>query len=174
MSMRKDEMEMLKAVSMKVGDNHIMIVTEQYHAEKTDDGKRNPQKSMYRWFAKVLSIDEWQAKIDDMFSDEKRLERYKIPNDNLDYYLTCNKDSTNYSIANWLENKVKKAKSWEDGQKILKGYKNKTANHDALYNPGAVYPVEGYKAENGDLINITDVDALIKHAGQNLVKYIKG
>ena len=172
--MRKDEMEIIKAVSMKVGENHIMIATEQYHAEKTDEGKRNQKKSMYRWFAKVLTKEEWQAKLDDMFSDKKRLERYKIPNDTLDYYLACNKDSTNYAIANWIQTKLKKVVSWEDGQKRLTGFKNKTDKHNEFYNKGAVYELSGYKAENGDIIDITDADALIKHAGQNLIKYTKG
>lgn len=173
MAMLKDEMEMLKAVSMKVDDNHIMIATEQYHTEKTDDGKRNSKKSMYRWFAKVLSIDDWNAKLEDMFSDEKRLEKYKIPNDTLDYCLVCNKSSTNYSVASWLETKIKKALPWNEGLERLKGFKKKTDKREAGYNKIAAYDVVGYTAENGDVIDITDADALLKHVGQNLVKYMR-
>ena len=170
--MLKDEMEILKGVAIKVDDNHTMIVTMQYHTEKTDDGHRNSKKSMYRYFTKVFTNDQWQKKLDDMFKDENRLKKYKIPNDTSGYYLVCNKDSTNYNVASWFETKLKKTKSWEDGQKILRGFKNKTANHDEFYNPKAVYEVSGYTAENGDIVDITDSDNLIKHVGQNLIKYV--
>ena len=168
--MLKDEMEMLKSTSMKVDDSHIMVVAMQYHSEKTDQGKRNTKKSMYRYFAKVLSIEDWQKKLDYMFSDEHRLEKFKIQNDPSGYYLVVNKDCTNYNVANWLEGKIRKVKSWEDGQKILKGFKNKTASHEAQYVEKAKYLVDKYQTENGDVLDITDVDALLKHVGQNLIR----
>lgn len=170
MAMLKNEISMLKAVAMKVDDKHILIATEQYHTEKTDDNKRNKDKSLYRWFAKVMATEDWQAYIDDLFTDEKRLDSHKIPNDTCGYFLCIGKSSSNYDIASWLQTKVNKAASWEVGQKKLNGWKSKTPKREEHFNPKAAYDTKGYIAEDGSLVDLTDKEALLKHVNQNLTK----
>ena len=172
MAMLKNEISMLKAVSMYVDDKHILIATEQYHTEKTDDNKRNKDKSLYRWFAKVMSADAWKTYIDELFSDAQRLKTHRIPNDTCGYDLCIGKSTSNYDVASWLQTKINKTVSWEIGQKKLKGWKNKTANREEHYNPKAAYDNEAYVAENGDIVDLTDKDALLKHINQNLTKRV--
>lgn len=168
--MLPNEIEMLKSVPMYIDDKHIMIVSEQYHAEKTPDGRRNKDKSMYRWFAKIKTVEAWNAYIKDLFSDEKRLEKHIIPNDTCGYDLCVNKSTTNGAIADWLTTKIKKVLSWEDGQKKLKGWKNKTSCHDECYDPNIAYDTDGYIAENGDTVDLTNKDVLLNYVDQNLIK----
>ena len=172
MAMMKDELVMLKATSLKVDADHTAVVTYQYHSEKTDDGKQNRPKSFYRWFAKVLPNSEWKAKIDYMFDDEHRLEKFKIPNDSSGLYLCMGKSSTHYDVATWLDRKIRKAMTWEDGLKQLNGFKTKTPNRAEGVNANAAYDLVGYTAENGDVVDITNKEDLLKHLGQNLIKYI--
>ena len=170
MAMLKDELHILKAVAIRVDDSHVMLATVQYHTEKTDEGKYNKSKSFYRWFAKVLADKDWEAKFDYMLDDAHRLDKYKIPNDTTGLYLCCKNSTTNYDVGDWLQAKVSRALSWEDGMKRLAGFKTKTANRAEGYNTNAAYDTVGYKAENGDLVDITDKDSLLKHVGQNLIK----
>lgn len=168
MAMLPNEITMLKAVSMNVDDKHVLIASEQYHTEKTDQGKRNKAKSLYRWFAKVKTIDGWKSYIDDLRKDENRLVNHKIPNDNVDYFLNLGNSSSKGTLADWLEIKLKKAKSWEDGQKHLKGWKKKSSS----YSPKDGYETENYKAENGDIVSLANQKQLLEHVDQNLSRIV--
>ena len=54
--MKADEMVILKAVSFKLDDEKMCIVTYQYHVERGPDDKVLRAKSRYRWLARVLNI----------------------------------------------------------------------------------------------------------------------
>ena len=170
MAMLKDEVQMLKATPIRVDDSHIMLVTLQYHTEKTDDNRRAKGKSFYRWFAKTMSDKDWEARIDYLMDDVRRLEKYKIPNDPSGLYLCCKNGVTNYETGDWLGMKINKAMSWEDGMQHLKGFKKAAAKRAEGINPNAVYDTNGYVAENGDIVDLTDKEDVLKHVNQNLIK----
>ena len=167
-SMLKDEITILKAVSIKVNDDVVLLATYQYHTEENEFGKNDRSKSFYRWYARVDSIENYKKLIAEWTSDEHRLEKNSWPNDNLPYRILVNKGVDKYSLAKFFATKLKKAVDWETGIKLLNGYKHKTAKSEAHYHAGANYEIEGYDAEDGTKVNLDDKEALLRHIGQNL------
>jgi len=170
--MKPDEMQILKAVSIKLSDDVLLIATAQYHTEKNPDtGKNDRSKSRYRWLARVYDIHALKAEIQEMFSDAHRLEEWKWPNDPSWPGKMYTKDSKKYDGARWLNLRVNKAVEWEDGLRVFAGERYL----DGKVNLGASYETEGYKADNGDIISLKDREALLKHVGQNLFRpqYLK-
>ena len=164
--MKPDEMQIVKCVSMKVSDNIALLVTWQYHTEKTDQGKVDRDKSTYRWLARVEKIEDIKKRIADMKSDAKRLEPWTWPDDPSWKGKIFTKDSTNAVGASWLETKLKKLEDWESGLKHLNGFK-KCLND---YKPSAKYELEGYLDPDGNEVSLTDREALLKLVGKNLYK----
>lgn len=167
--MLADEIQVVKAVSMEVDPNTILIASLQYHTEENKDtGKLDRSKSMYRWTARAMTKDAIEAEVKSRMADDKRLERGTWPNEKLPYYLCIDNDSRNFAIANWFNLKLKKTVSWEIGQKILKGWKKQTAKTAEGFYPNATYRIDGYTADNGDVIRLDDKEAILKHINQNL------
>lgn len=168
MAMLNDEVAILKAQSIEIDENTILIVTQQYHTEKNAQGKTDRAKSKYRWLARVFTKDDLKKTIDFYYSDAQRLQKSRWPNDPDPWYLCCGNDCSGAVVGKFFENKLKKTRSWEDGQKFLAGWQTQTANRVGAYNAGAVYPIENFKAENGDIVSLADKKALLAHVGQNL------
>ena len=154
-------MVILKAVSIKLDEDKVLLATLQYHVEKG-----NRAASRYRWLARVCKVEDIKAKISELKSDALRLEGWKWPNDPSWNGKICTNDSTNARAAAWLQLKLSKAVSWDEGQKLLNGFK-KTKN---AYNPKAVYEIEGYTCTDGSTVSLADKEALISKVGQNLAK----
>ena len=167
--MLKDEMSVVKAASMALDDNTILIVTEQYHTETGDLGKVDRSKSFYKWVACIKKIDDLKKKIAWYLDDSRRLERGSWIDNKLGYYFCVGLGAENYRIGEWFTTKLKKMKSWEDGQKILNGWETKTEKRAEGYNPGAKYVIDGYVCDNGETISLTDKEALLKHVGETIV-----
>ena len=167
--MLKDEVSILKSLMIRLDDNTAFVVTYQYHTERNEYGKVDRSKSKYRWFARVFKIDNLINKIKWLCEDANRLNKFKWPNDPWPWY-TCAKYPENYSIASWLSTKYKKIYSWEDGQKILNGWETKTANREGGYNTSAKYEIDDYLDESGNIVSLSDKNALMKRVGQNLIK----
>ena len=161
---------------MKVDDSTVLLVTLQYHTEKSEDNHRIKDRSFYRWFAKAMSVEDWQKRIDYLLDDANRLEKYKIPNDTSGMFLSCKNnaseypDVSNYAFGSWIERRFKKPLSWEDGQKQMQGFKKKTDKRPEGINANAVYETTGYVAENGDTVDLTSKESVLSHLNQNLVK----
>ena len=111
MAMLNDEIAVIKAQSLKVDDDHIMIIAEHYHTEKNALGKTDRSKSKYRWIARVFDVDSLKKLIDYFYSDEHRLEKGRWPNDPDPWYLCVGNDSTGAAIGKFFENKLHKTKS---------------------------------------------------------------
>lgn len=164
--MLKDVFTVLKAISFKVDDQKMCIVTLQYHTELDDDGKTSKTKSRYRWLARVVNIEEARQKVAWLCDDSRRLERWAWPNDpSWDGFIATDK-STNDKFSSWLNLRVKKCVDWDMGQKLLKGWK-KTEEE---YNLNAAYDTEGYQTESGEIISLTDRESLKKQLNKNLWK----
>lgn len=169
--MLKDEATILKSIAIKLSDDVAVLVTKQYHTEENPaTGKIDRSKSKYRWMARVFKIEDLSEKIKWMLKDENRLTKFKWPNDPWPYYVSAIYPE-HYKIAAWLMSKLKKLKDWDEGQKILAGWKNATKTHKvADYNKNAAYDVDGYVDEAGNIVSLTNKDELLKRVGQNLVK----
>lgn len=163
--MKPDEMQILKAVGIKLSDDAILIATAQYHTEKNPDtGKNDRTKSRYRWLARVCDVHKLHATVQEMLSDAHRLEEWKWPSDPSWPGKIYTRDSTKYYGGKWLAVRLKKAVEWEDGMRVFDGDRYLTGD----INRGATYETEGYKADNGDIVSLRDREALLKHIGQNL------
>jgi len=128
--------------------------------------KGNRAASRYRWLARVCDVQAVKDQIAFLKADANRLLGWKWPDDPSWDGKICTNDSTNSRAAAWLQLKLNKAVSWEDGLEIFKGYKKA----QKAYNLKAAYETEGYSASDGSVLNLTDKAALLAHRGQNLVK----
>lgn len=169
MSMLKDETTILKGMMMQLNEEAAVLVTLQYHTERNEFSKVDRSKSKYRWFARIFKLEDLKKKIAWLLDDANRLNKFKWPNDPWPWYVSATYPE-NYKIASFLATKLKKMKSWEDGQKQLDGWQTGTKKRIADYNPTAKYATEGYQDESGNLVSLKDKDKLISLVGQNLIK----
>ena len=167
MSQQKiDEMTILKALSIKLDDDNIMIVTLQYHVEKGNRGA-----SRYRYLGRVCRIEDLKKEIEELKKPENRLNGWKWPNDPSWDGKICTNDSTNDRAADWLKLKISKAIDWDLGQKVLQGWKTPTKKFpEGVYNPRAKYETEGYVCTDGTAVSLTDKETLLQKIGQNFAK----
>lgn len=171
--MKKDEATMLKSLMVELDDNTVLLVTQQYHTEpRESDGKPDREKSRYIWISRVMTKDEVNAWAKWCWADENRLGRWKWPGTEnaWPFYLLVNKDGDCRAASSWLMTKLKKLMAWKDGIMQIYGWKKETKSHPiGEYQKKAMYVHEGYTADNGDIVDLTDREALLKHIGQNLV-----
>lgn len=167
--MLKDEITVVKSVMIKLDDTSAVLVTYQYHTEQNEFSKVDRSKSKYRWMARVFKVDDLIKKISWMREDANRLSKFKWPDDPWPWYV-CSGYPEHWKIADWLSTKLKKIKTWEDGQKILAGWENKTKTRPEGYNKNAKYEVDGYLDNDGKPVSLTDKQALLASIGKNLIK----
>jgi archaeosine-15-forming tRNA-guanine transglycosylase len=184
MAMKADEMEILRAVSAKLDDDTIFIMTYQYHVEKDSsdpEGKRTLKSaSRYRMIGRVEKIKDLEERMISLRSMDNRLNPWMWPDDpNWDKKILYSKDSSNMGRSNWIRLKINKAISWDNALNLMKGFKKDTDKSSETFgqyvvrNPSSVYDLKDYTCSNGDIINIDDKDALLAHVGQNIYKEIK-
>ena len=191
--MKTDEMEIVRALSVKLNEDTVFTLTYQYHTEKDEmdpAGKKNDRsKSCYRMLGRVMKIKDMEAEVMRLHQPENRLGAWKWPDDpDWKGSILYAKDASNEGQSNWLRNKVKKAVSWEEGLRIMAGYKKdvrlanelkkkgKRADPEEIYSvftPNAVYDVKEYSCSDGSVIDVTDKEALLDKVGQNVWKEIK-
>ena len=184
MSMKTDEIEILRAMSAKLDENTVFVMTYQYHTEKdpTDPSGRKTVKSAsrYRMLGRVERLSDLETRMVDLRKDQARLSDWKWPDDpSWDGKILYNKDTTNAGRSNWIRLKINKAISWENAQALMKGFKKDTDRKSRTFKqyvvrvPGQEYDTKGYTCSNGDLIDIDDREALLAHVGQNIYKEIR-
>ena len=176
MPMLKDESTILKSVMLKLDNDIAMVVTYQYHTERNESNdvgksKIDRTKSKYRWMARVFKLSDLVKKINWLREDANRMSKFKWPNDPWPYYISAGYPE-NWKIADWLSTKLKKIKTWEDGQKHLAGWQSGTKTRIAGYNETAKYQINGYLDEAGNTVSLTDRDTLLKLVGKNLIKVV--
>ena len=185
--MHADEMEIMRALSAKLDDETLLVLTYQYHTEKDPAdpaGRRNDRsKSRYRMLGRVVKRAEMEDMIRGLHSDENRMGPWKWPDDpTWGGKILYMYDSNNEGFSNWLRLKLKKAVSWETALRIMAGYKKdtkalfakKTPEHEkyVAFNPNAVYETKGYSCSDGTRVDLTDREGLLAKAGQNVWKEI--
>ena len=182
--MKKDEMEIMRAACLELDPETVFVVTYQYHTEKDPDdpeGKRNLRAaSRYRTLGMIARKTDLEALALDANRMENRLRPWKWPND--PSWAGCvlyMKDSSMAGFANWLRLKLKKAIPWEDGIRLLAGYKKDTRKGSptfgkyCIFNANAVYDLKGYETASGEKIDLDDREALLRHVGENVWKEIR-
>lgn len=170
--MKKDEATMLKSLMVELDDNNVLLVTHQYHTEpRESDGKPDREKSRYIWISRVMAKDDVKKLAAWCWADENRLGRWKWPSlDKAWPFYICTTGDDCKAAGSWLLTKLNKIVSWKDGIKQIYGWKKETKGHPVgEYSKKAMYVHEGYTADNGDVVDLTDREALLKHIGQNLV-----
>ena len=172
MSMLNDEITILKSLAISLDQDTAVLVTFQYHTETNESSKVDRSKSRYRYMARVFKVSDLVNKIQEMRDDANRLSKFKWPDDPWPWYI-CAGYPENWRVADWFATKLKKIKTWEEGQKILNGYKTGTKTKMAGYNEKAKYEIDGYLDSNGSQVSLADRDALLKLVGHNLIKVKK-
>lgn len=168
--MLEDETAIIKSVMIKLDDEHVMLVSQSYHVERDNNNKVKGEKSKYRWMTRVFTFDSLNKLINEWYDDANALNKCRFPGDPDPWYFGTGKDATNKTMANWLNTKLKKIMTWEDGQKFMAGYKKETASREACFLPNAAYQVNDYADANGNLVSITDKETLLKYVDQTLYK----
>jgi hypothetical protein len=184
MAMKVDEMEILRAISAKLDDDTIFIMTYQYHAEKDPsdpEGKRTLKSaSRYRMIGRVEKIKDLEERMINLRSMENRLNPWMWPDDpTWDKNILYSKDASNMGRSNWIRLKINKAISWDNALNLMKGFKKDTDKSSETFgqyvvrNPSSTYELKGYTCSNRDVIDIDDKDALLAHVGQNIYKELR-
>lgn len=190
--MHKDEMEIIRAISVDLGENLVFCLSYQYHTEKDPndpEGQRNDKsKSRYRMLGRVDTVENIEKMIQELHQDQNRVNPWKWPDDpTWDGRILYMKDSTNEGYSNWLRLKLRKKITPGEAARVFAGYKKdaKTAAEakrkgakprpEELYSvfvKNAVYETEGYTCSDGTVLDITDFETLKAKKGQNVWKEI--
>lgn len=184
MAMKQDEIEILRAMSTKLDPETLFVITYQYHTTKDPNDPKGRKtlrgESRYRMLGRIEKIKDLEAKMAELRRDQARLSPWKWPDDpSWDGNILYAKDATNAGRSNWIRLKLNKAIPWESAQALMRGFKkdtdkkSKTFGKYVVRTPGSEYDVKGYTCTNGDVIDISDREALLAHVGQNVVKEIK-
>ena len=183
--MKQDEMEIIRAVSVDLGDGLTFMLSYQYHTEiDPATGRNDRSKSRYRMIGRVDTKENFDKLYLETRSDANRVNPWKWPDDpSWDGRILYMHDSTNAGFSNWLRLKAMKALPWEAYARVVTGWKKdpKKAAEDrrrkvkmpveevySAYTPSAVYETEGYSCTDGSTVSILDRDALKSKAGQTL------
>lgn len=184
MAMKPDEMEILRAVSAKLDDDTLFVMTYQYHTEKDPDDPKGRKtikaKSRYRFLGRIEKIADLEAKMAELRRDENRLSPWIWPDDpGWDGRILYSKDSTNAGRSNWIRLKLAKSLEWEDALALMAGFKKDTDRKSPTFGryvvktPGTEYDLKGYACSDGSVVDIDDRTALLQRPGRNVWKDIK-
>ena len=185
-------MEIIRAVSVDLGENLVFWLSYQYHTEKDPadpEGQRNDKsKSRYRMIGRVDAVENVEKAIQELHADHYLFNPLKWPDyPTWDGRILYMKDSTNEGYSNWLRLKLRKKITPAEAARVFAGYKKdvKAAKEakkkgvgprpEELYSvfvKNAVYETEGYTCSDGSIIDITDFETLKTKKGQNVWKEI--
>lgn len=182
--MKQTEMEIIRALSVKLSEDTVFVLTYQYHTEKDPDdpsGKRNARaKSRYRMLGRVMKTEDAEKTVQTLHTDAYRTKPWKWPEDpSWDGEILYMKDASNEGRSNWLRLKLRKAVGKEEGLALMKGYKKDTDRTSdtfgkyVVFTPNAVYDVKGYSCSDGSKVDVDDLDSLLGKTGQNVWKEIQ-
>lgn len=93
-----------------------------------------------------------KAEIEEMRKDVNMLEDWKWPSKSMNEWVVSYFDMTNSRGAKWLSDRIKKAKSFEDGMKVLDGWK--PSKND--YKDSRKYHRTGYVLDDGTPVDLTE------------------
>lgn len=146
MASPNDVMAILKAVSCKLSNGNVMVLSFMYHTEldPADPAgkKKDRSKSQYRYEGIIFTEADLQAKIAQMKADPDApwrwpsLETWRTSYDN---------EPTSKRGAKWLEARLKKAVDWKTCEKLMAGWK--PSKND--FKDSRKYDTTGYMVANG-------------------------
>ena len=156
--MKQDEIEIMRAMSAYLDKDTIFVLTYQYHTEKDQtepSGQKNDRsKSRYRMLGRIMKKADMEEAVYRMHSDENALKPWIWPDDpSWNGRILYMYDSNQKAFSNWL---ARFAKSTPESEKYVR------------LNPNSAYIVKGYTCSDGDVIDITDRETLLKKVGQNV------
>lgn len=173
--MQSDEMQLLKAATVRIDENTVLIHTLRYHTEPHDKNSVEPRdrtKNRYQWIARVQTIDSIKKTIEDLKDPARALVDFKWPDDpDWNGVICFNKSRTNKTAARWLEVRTKKILDWDIGMKVFDGWQ-KGGKRAGETNPAAAYETEDFTAPDGTKVSLRDKATLLKYVGKNLTKEI--
>lgn len=186
--MKNDEFEIIRAVSVDLGDGKMFVLSYQYHTELGENGKNDRSKSRYRMIGRIETKQTWETMLAENFKPENRMNSWKWPDDpSWNGSILYMKDATNAGFSNWIRLKIMKCVDWDVYLRLVAGYKKdvdgfRKAKKDgrklttdeiySVFNPGAVYETEGYSCTDGTTVDVTDRESLKSKVGQTLVREI--
>lgn len=181
--MKPDEMEIIRAVSVDLGDGLLMLLTQQYHTELDAGGLKNDRsKSRWRYLGRVARRDDLEAEWLAARRPENASRPWTWPEDpSWKGRILYMNDSTGAGESNWLRLKLSKAVGWDEWRRIAFGWKRDPAKAaearkkkakvpaEELYtefNQAAAWPVEGFALPDGAPVDVMDPESLKKAAGR--------
>lgn len=183
--MKEDEMEIIRAVSVDLGDGLMFVLSYQYHTELNPATGRNDRtKSRYRMIGRVDTKENFDRLYLETRRDENRLNPWKWPDDpSWNGSILYMNDATNAGFSNWIRLKIMKCVDWATYERLVHGYKKDVkkfakAKKDGRkltveeiysdYSVSAVYEADGYTCTDGSVVSILDRETLKTKAGQNV------
>ena len=148
---RKDKhFRILKSLSVKLSDSVTFILTYMYYTDRM-----NKDNNQYRYEGIVVNNEDFRGTIRKMEASPNLPWKwgFSIPEEFTMYYHS----DTNREGARFLNARLEK--SLDDFDEFLK-----KANENVVKR----YPLSGYVSQNGDAVDITDKEALMKMVGQSL------
>lgn len=120
--MKENEMEIIRAVSVDLGDGLMFVLSYQYHTELNPTTGRNDRtKSRYRMIGRVDTKENFDKLYLETRKDENRLNPWKWPDDpSWTGSILYMNDATNAGFSNWLRLKTMKAVGWDEYSHIVR------------------------------------------------------
>ena len=158
MALKPNEMAILKAVSVNLDPDTVMVLTLMYHTELqsgptaivNSKGKTpiDRSKSQYRYEGFIAKKADLEAKIADAKANPQ--DPWLWPNLK-DFCIMGTPVSSRKDEAHWLNLKLKKAVDWPTAQKILDGWKKSTND----FKDSRKYDKTGYTTDTNQALDIT-------------------
>lgn len=158
MAHKSNEMAILKAVSVKLDPDTVLLLTFMYHTERQTgssvilnaNGKApiDRTKSQYRYEGRIAKIKDIEAEIAD--AKAHPTDPWLWPGLN-GWQISGTPASNRKDEARWLALKLKKAVDWSTAQKIFAGWK-KSSND---YKDSRKYDLVGYTLPDGKAFELT-------------------
>lgn len=174
MACKPNEIAILKAASVKLDNDTLMILAYMYHTVDKES-KRNGAKSFYRYEGRVVKISDLKAEVKDLIQDSKCLADWKWPSKAKDWdpnwFIGYNRENNNKRAAKWYMSKISKAMSWPDFMTLATTGAKKTAK-GIKTSVGATYELDDYIDEDGNTFTIDTPENMCKLVGKCFTKKI--
>ena len=178
MACKPNEVTILKAQSVKLDNDTVLVLTYMYHTADKEARKAGTDKSFYRYEGRIAKLADLKTEIHDLMQDAVALKPYVWPTKskswNPAWFLGYHgSQTTNKEAAKWLRRQTSKLMSWPDFLDLAKNGVKKTAKGIKSY-PSARYDLTDYDLEDGTKLSLdtTDPASIAKLAGKTFSKQV--